>query len=269
MASLSPQPFRGPLLPLPGRTPSGPRLLLVAFLLLPLAACATKRDVRDLGEVIQAQNAEQAARVAELRAEQAELLRMIRALGSTGDERHTEVLRRFRALENEVQVAQELAGASQATVAAIRDAMDRSPRPGAGTGGGFFEEEGGAGEVDELYTDALAAHGRQNFATARFGFSDIVERHPNHPLAPDARYYLADIMAQEGETEEALRAFLRIAEVHPTAPRVPEALFRAGLLHRDRGEASEANALFTRIVNTYPDHEMADMARAFLGGTRR
>lgn len=269
MASLSPLPLRGYARHTESRTLRGPRLLLVALLLLPLAACATKRDVRDLGEVIQAQNAEQAARVAELRAEQAELLRMIRTLGTTGDERHTEVLRRFRALENEVQVAQELAGASQATVAAIRDAMERSPRPGAGTGGGFFEDEGGSGEVDELYADALASHGRQSFAAARLGFSDIVERHPNHPLAPDARYYLADIMAQEGEMEEALRAFLRIAEVHPAAPRVPEALYRAGLIHRDRGEASEANALFTRIVNTWPDHEVADMARAFLGGARR
>jgi TolA-binding protein len=258
-------PLASPSRPRPAR---GARLLLVAALLLPLAACATKRDVRDLGEVIRAQNAEQATRLAELRAEQGELERMIRSMNSTSDERHTEVLRRFRALENEIQVAQELAGASQASVAAIRDAIDRTPSRGGGGAGGFFEDDAASGDVAELYAEALTSHGRQSFAAARMGFTEIVERHPNHPLTPDARYYLADILAQEGETEEALRRFLRIPELHPDAARVPEALYRAGLIHRDRGEAEQARTLFTRIVNTWPDHEVAEMARAFLGGSR-
>jgi hypothetical protein len=52
---------------------------------------------------------------------------------------------------------------------------------------------------------------------------------------PDARYYLADIAAREGDLDDALRRFMQVAELHPTAPRVPEALYRAALIHRDRG----------------------------------
>lgn len=248
------------------------RLALVGALLLPLAACATKRDIRDLGEEIRAQNREQAARIAELRTEQVELERMIRALGNAQDERHVEVLRRFRQVESELQVAQELAGASQASVAAIRDEiLSRGPMGGTGgIGSGFIEDRGaGAGEAEDLYREALSAHGRQSLAAARLGFTEIVDRFPSDPLVPDARYYLADILAQEGETEEALNRFLRIAELHPEAPRVPESLYRAAIIRRDRGEAAEARALFTRIVNTWPDSEVAQMARAFLGGTSR
>jgi len=246
----------------------------VALLLaLPLAACATKRDVRDLGDEIRAQNQAQAALIAELRAEQAELESIVRALTGVQEERHGEVLRRLRQLQDEVQLTQEIAGASQAGLAAVRDQLSRgTPAPGAGGGGGapFFEETaGGGGEVEDLYAEALTQHGRSSLAAARIGFREIVDRFPNHELAPDARYYLADILARDGEMDEALRGFLQVGEIYPQAARVPEALYRAAIIYRDRGEAEQARALFTRIVNTWPDSEVADMARAFLGGARR
>lgn len=246
----------------------------VALLLaLPLAACATKRDVRDLADEIRAQNQAQAALIAELRAEQAELESIVLALTGVQEERHGEVLRRLRQLQDEVQLTQEIAGASQAGLAAVRDQLSRgTPAPGAGGGGGapFFEETaGGGGEVEDLYAEALTQHGRSSLAAARIGFREIVDRFPNHELAPDARYYLADILARDGEMDEALRGFLQVGEIYPQAARVPEALYRAAIIYRDRGEAEQARALFTRIVNTWPDSEVADMARAFLGGTRR
>ena len=246
----------------------------VALLLaLPLAACATKRDVRDLADEIRVQNQAQAALIAELRAEQSELESIVLALTGVQQERHGEVLRRLRQLQDEVQLTQEIAGASQAGLAAVRDQLSRgTPAPGAGAGGGapFFEEAaGGGGEVEDLYAEALTQHGRSSLAAARIGFREIVDRFPNHELAPDARYYLADILARDGEMDEALRGFLQVGEIYPQAARVPEALYRAAIIYRDRGEAEQARALFTRIVNTWPDSEVADMARAFLGGTRR
>jgi len=243
------------------------------LLLVPLAACATKRDVRDLGDEIRAQNQAQAALIAELRAEQAQLQSIVRTLTGVQEERHSEVLRRFRQLQDEVELTQEIAGASQAGLAAVRDQLSRgAPSAGTGAGGGapFFEDAtGGAGEVEDLYAEALTQHGRASLAAARIGFREIVDRFPNHELAPDARYYLADILAREGQMDEALRGFLQVGELYPQAPRVPESLYRAAIIHRDRGEAEQARALFTRIVNTWPDSEVAEMARAFLGGTRR
>jgi TolA-binding protein len=259
---------------LPSRRPSralrGMRLGLAFALMIPLAACATKRDIRDLGDEIRVQNREQAALIAELRAEQARLEEIVRNLSSVQDERHTQLLRRIREVQDELELVREVAGASQAGLAAVRDALSARSTPTGTAPRGFEEgERMGSGEAVELYEDALSAHNRGSLAAARFGFQDIVERFPNHALAPEARYYLADIAAREGDLDDALRRFIQVSELHPTAPRVPEALYRAALIHRNRGETDQARALFTRIVNTWPDHEVAGLARAFLGGTRR
>jgi hypothetical protein len=54
--------------PVPRRLTGRPFRAAVALLLaVPLAACATKRDVRDLGDEIRAQNQAQAELIAELR----------------------------------------------------------------------------------------------------------------------------------------------------------------------------------------------------------
>jgi TolA-binding protein len=257
----TPAPFR--------RSPvvRGLRFGLVLALFVPLAACATKRDIRDLGDDLRAQNREQATRMAEIRAEQERLGELIRGLAASDDERQAELLRRFRTLEDEVVVLRELTGASQSQLAAVRDQLSRNPSSTTTGGGRFVEgEPGDAGEIDAYYEEALTAHGRGSLAAARIGFQEIVDRYPGHVLVPDARYYLADITAREGDLDEALRRFLQVAELHPTAERVPEALYRAGIIHRDRGEADRARELFTRIVNTWPDHEVAELARAFLGG---
>jgi len=246
-------------------------MAVVFLLMVPLAACATKRDIRDLGADIRAQNEAQSERIAELRSEQEALEAMVRSLSSNQEERQTQLLRQLRQLQEEIAMVGEVAGASQAGLAAVRDELlTRGAAPGRAAAGGFFDEsDAGASNVDDLYSEALASHGRSSLAAARLGFQEIVDRYPNHALAPDARYYLADILTRQGEMDEALRSFMQVAELHPTAARVPEALYRAGLIHRDRGEADQARALFTRIVNTWPDSEVADMARAFLGGSRR
>ncbi|TVP44323.1 MAG: outer membrane protein assembly factor BamD [Gemmatimonadales bacterium] len=251
------------------RRSGGIRMGVVLLLMVPLAACATKRDIRDLGLEIRAQNEAQAERIAELRAEQESLETMVRSLSSTQEERQTQLLRQLRQLQEEVTMVGELAGASQAGLAAVRDELTRGGTPGRTGAGGFLDESEGGSTVDDLYSEALTAHGRSSLAAARLGFQEIVDRYPNHQLAPDARYYLADILTRQGELDDALRGFMQVAELYPTAPRVPEALYRAGLIHRDRGDSDQARALFTRIVNTWPESEVADMARAFLGGSRR
>jgi TolA-binding protein len=252
------------------------RLGLLLALAAPMAGCATKRDIRDLGEDLRTRHQAQAELISEVRVEQGRQETLLRALAASEEDRHALLVRRIRELEDELTFVRELAGASQAGLAAMRDQLSRGGNVVSGGGTGFpsrggFVEEGldpvaGRGEADALYADALTAHGRGSLAAARIGFEEIVSRFPGHELTPDARYYLADIEAREGDLSEALRRFLQIAELYPAAPRVPEALYRAGVIHRDRGEAEQARALFTRIVNTWPDSEVAGLARAFLGG---
>ncbi len=58
--------------------------------------------------------------------------------------------------------------------------------------------------------------------TARVAFQQFLQQYPNDPLAPNAQYYLADILVQENRLEEAVQAFLRIPEFYAHCRGGPE-----------------------------------------------
>lgn len=247
----------------PRRGRGGVGLLFVGLLLLPLAACATKGDVRDLGTEIRELQARQEALIREVQAEQRVLRDSIQQLSSRAGDHRIQLARTLRDLEDQLIRVQELAGLSQQELAGLRDQMDRRPVAAPGDPG-FRGDQGGGAGAQAIYDDAMAQFRRGSLTSARFGFQEVVDRFPDHELAPSARYYLADIMVQEGDLEAAIRAFEEIAEYHPDTPRVANALYRIGLLYRELGENNEARSYLERVVNTWPDSDVADLARSAL-----
>jgi len=241
----------------------GVGLVLVAALLLPLAACATKGDVRELRDEIRTLSQRQEALIRELQQEQRTQRDSIRALSSQFGDHRIQLGRTLREMEDQLIRVQELAGLSQQELAALRDQMDRRPDPLLGARGPGSEPDRG-GEAQEIYDAAMAQYRRGSVTSAQFGLEEVVQRFPNHDLTPSARYYLADIMVQRDELEQAIEAFLDIPQFHPDAERVPYALYRVGLLYRELGQTSDARSYLERVVNTWPDSGAADMARRAL-----
>lgn len=235
--------------------------MLAGVLLLPLAACATKSDVRDLQEEIREMNARQEALVRELQAEQASQRDSIRAVSGQLQEHGTRMARTLDGVEEQLIRVLEYTGMSQQELAALRDQMERraAPEPDASRGG---TERGG--EAEEIFDLAMTQYRRDALQSARIAFEEVVDRFPNHELTPDARYHLAEILLERGEEEEALEAFLRIPEFHPDADRVPDALYRAGMIHKERGENDEARSYLQRVVNTWPESDAAERAEQAL-----
>ncbi|TVR66697.1 MAG: outer membrane protein assembly factor BamD [Gemmatimonadales bacterium] len=257
-----------------GRTPATRRgrfrvgggvcLFLVMAILLPLTGCATKADMRDLQGEIRELAQRQDALMRELRAEQRAQGDSLGMLSERSRQHQLQLSRQLRDMEDQLIRVQELAGLSQQELASLRDQMDRrSQQELFGPVGGPGDVDG-SGEAREIYEEAMTQYRRGSLTAARFGLEDVVGSFPNHPLTPSARYFLADIMAQQDELEAAVEAFLRIPEFHPDAERVPYALYRAGLLHQELGNTGEAREYLERVVNTWPDSDVAEMARRAL-----
>ena len=85
--------------------------------------------------------------------------------------------------------------------------------------------------------------------------------HSNNELAPDAHFFLADILTQQDRPEDAIEAFGGIQELFPTHPRVPQALYRIAEVQIGLEDLDAARATLERIVNTYPDELVAMLAR--------
>jgi tol-pal system protein YbgF len=241
---------------------------LVLLLVGVLPACATKRDVRDLQALVSELHAQNQALLRELQEAQLDQGAALDVLAETLQESRAESARRMMNIEDQLLTVQELAGLSQQQLASLRDQYERDRQEdrtaGFGTGG-FGPGGGAAGGAQELYDAAITQFNRGTYAAARVGFEQIVAEHGSDPLAPEARYYLAQILQNEGDVEGAIEAFLEIPEFHPTAERVPDAYYWAGRLHLGLGNVDQATQYFERVVNTYPDSVVADMAREELG----
>lgn len=235
--------------------------LAVVGLLLPLSTgCATKSDVEGLeGQLrdLQVRQDSMYQRLARLSlavrdsvAIQSEAFYQLR-----GDITTTMV-----EIQDQLITLQELTGQSQRNLASLRDQLEDQRRtltePGEGSG-----MQPGGGEATELYNAAVTQFNRGSFQTARQGFQRFLEAYPNHRLAPDAQFYLADILAQEDRLDEAMEAFERIGELWPTSSKVPDALYRLGVLELEMGNEDRARTYLERVVNSYPDAPVTVLAR--------
>jgi tol-pal system protein YbgF len=241
----------------------------VAVALLLSAGCATKRDLRDLRAEIRALSARQDTILAALARQNAVTQDTLRQQTNQLFEIRGDVSRQLQRIMDDLSRLTELTGQNQRAIAAIRDQLEgmrmRGPEPAPG-GEAIVGVQPGTdtGDAETIYEAGLDQLQRNNLTAAQSAFQEIVDRFPNHERAPDARYFLAEILERQGEPRDALAAFGQIPELNPGAVRVPDALYRMALLQIELGNRDEARRLLDRVVNTYPESLAAAPARAKL-----
>lgn len=254
------------------------RLVPALALLLPLAAgCATKSDVRGLERSMVAQ-------IEELEAQQRSVLERIGLAFDSLSEQDRRLLtgrgemqRQFDELRDLLAQILDLASQNNRLLADLRaggvtgggGAVRVPPAVGGEGAGGRGEAAAGADEASTFYNAALAQYRRNAYETARGGFEDFLQNYPDHPLAPDAQYFLAETYAGEGNRDRALEELAGVWERWPDAPRAATALYRSGVLEMERGRLNDARVFFQRVLAGYPESAEAPLAEDQLGRLRR
>lgn len=251
--------------------------------LVVLGGCSTRSDLERVEETMIAEFRELNERQDSLAREVRDLRRAVldslsaregEALGVRG-----ELGRRLDQLRDQLGRVAELTGQNQRTMARLRREIAAS-RTGGDTAGGparpsdstGVEEEGdgnggaAGGSATQLYEAALEQFRRGAHGTARSGLREFLSEHPEHELAPDAQYYVAETYAREDQPREALEAYSRVVELHPGSRRAATALYKSGVLEADRGNLEDARVYFSRVVEGYPESDEADLARERLEG---
>lgn len=248
--------------------------------LVSMGGCATKQDVRDLRTEILDELRRVSASQDSLRAE------VLRQTVQTQDTLRNasrelvdirgDVLTTLNRLGNQLDQIEELVGQNSLAISSLRDQMEGVRRGGATSGGAAAPgttpvtaaPTSRSGDAAAMYEAAMRQLNRGSLSAARAALQQFLSTYPSDEQAPQAHFYLADILEREERRQEAIEAFAEIPELYPTSERVPDALYRMGALHLQMGNEGEGRAILERLVNTYPEHSAADLARDLLGGDR-
>ena len=114
---------------------------------------------------------------------------------------------------------------------------------------------------DAMYQAGVRQFNRGSLTAARAAFEEFITAYPSEANVPRAYLYLADILVQEEQLEDAIDAFVEITELYPASDVVPDALYRTGALYLEQGEADRARDYLERVVTSYPDSGAAILAR--------
>jgi tol-pal system protein YbgF len=265
----------------PISSPPARRTAVLLAVMLFLGGCATKQDIRDLrteiSEDLRQIAAAQDSLREEIRRQSVETQDTIRNTRGELVDIRGDVLTTLNRISTQLGQVQELVGQNSLSISSLRDQMDGLRRGGAAPASGAAEAgtEGavqpstGTDEADAMYNAGIRQYQRGSLSAARAAFQQFLTAYPAHERAPNAQYYLADILVQDEQLEDAIQAFSRIPEQFPTSETVPDALYRMGVLYIELGDNDEARSVLERLVNTYPDHRNVAAARerlAAIGG---
>jgi TolA-binding protein len=112
-----------------------------------------------------------------------------------------------------------------------------------------------------LFRRAYADYTRGDYSLAAMGFRSALARDPSGPLADDSLYYLGEVAAAEGRTDEALAGYARVADDFPQGDKAPAALLKRGLLLIEQNRIGEGVVQLDHLAKSYPQSDEARLAR--------
>ncbi len=239
-----------------------PALLVLAF--MPLAGCATKRDVRDLRDEIIALRAHQDSLMFRLQRQNDQLSDSLGLLGDVLLRIRGDFANELAQLEQQHVQIQELTGQSQRRISEFREQIsERSARmltPVDSLTDSTAAGPAASGDVEELYRIGSDNLQRGASSTARMAFEQILKQDPNGPRGADAQFGLAETYYLDKDYAQALQELEHLVEMYPNSERAPQALYRAGVIAEEQGNVPQARKYFQRVVAGYPKSDEARKA---------
>jgi tol-pal system protein YbgF len=118
------------------------------------------------------------------------------------------------------------------------------------------------GNPEQEYNAALATFRSREHGQAVLDFIDFIAKHPKHPLAGNAQYWIGEAYWAQRDYRQALVEFEKVSEYGPG--KAPDALVKIGLCHARLRDASRAEQAWQRVIREYPKSEAAGLARSLL-----
>ena len=119
-----------------------------------------------------------------------------------------------------------------------------------------------AGTPREQYDQAFALLRQANYQGAEQALSDFLVRHPDDPLAGNAKYWLGETYYVRGDYQSAAVTFAEGFEAYPNNPKAPDNLLKLGMSLASLGSKDDACGTFEVLQQRYADASATIIQRA-------
>lgn len=139
------------------------------------------------------------------------------------------------------------------TLGTIRKPVDGGDAPSVSQmqqEGGNFDPAGGA---QGLYDQAFARLRQADYPQAEKGFRTFLTQYPDHSLASNAQYWLAETYYVRNEYEQAARLFAEGYQKYPKATKAPDNLLKLGLSLAALGKTEDACLTYQQFAKQFPN----------------
>lgn len=92
-------------------------------------------------------------------------------------------------------------------------------------------------------------------------FKDFIERFPSSTYAPNAHYWLGQLLFADGEYEQAAEQFNTVVDDFPDSNKRGDCLLKLGTIAQQQDRSADARDFFNRVIQSYPDSTEAGLAR--------
>jgi tol-pal system protein YbgF len=122
-----------------------------------------------------------------------------------------------------------------------------------------------SGPAEQLYSAALASFRAREHGQAVLEFTEFNARYPQHPLAANAQFWIAEAYYLQRDYRQASAEYEKVAQMNGKSGKVPDALLKIGLCFRALNDPARAGEAWQQLVQAYPDSEAARQARTLIG----
>jgi tol-pal system protein YbgF len=113
---------------------------------------------------------------------------------------------------------------------------------------------------NQLFTAGRDQLNRGSTSTARTMFQELLTTYPDHELAGEAQYWIAESLAKEKKSAAADAAYAAVVAAYPNDRVAPNALYKRAQLAVGQGNLPQARQLLQQVVARYPRSDEAALA---------
>lgn len=110
----------------------------------------------------------------------------------------------------------------------------------------------GASSPERLYEDAFSDIREAKYDSAQKKFIDFMGKYPNHQLAANAQYWLAETHYVRGDYRQSAKLFAQGYRDYPQGPKAADCLLKLGLSLSKQGQKEDACLALAQLQKDFP-----------------